>query len=31
MIVLDNGELLWQGKPEEIRQRPEIIEAYLGE
>lgn len=30
IIVLDDGELLWQGKPEEIRQRPEIIEAYLG-
>lgn len=30
VIVLDGGELLWQGKPEEIRQRPEIIEAYLG-
>lgn len=31
VVVLDNGEVLWQGKPEEIRQRPEIIEAYLGE
>jgi len=31
IVVLDNGEVLWQGQPEEIRQRPEIIEAYLGE
>lgn len=31
VIVLDNGEFLWQGEPEKIKQRPEIIEAYLGE
>lgn len=31
VIVLDSGELLAQGKPEEILNKKEVIEAYLGE
>ncbi len=31
VIVLDSGNLIAEGKPEEIKQNPEVIKAYLGE
>jgi ABC-type branched-subunit amino acid transport system ATPase component len=31
LIVLDSGELLAEGNPEEVLHRGDVIEAYLGE
>ncbi|MDO8594010.1 MAG: ABC transporter ATP-binding protein [bacterium] len=31
LIVLDSGELLAEGKPQDVLSRREVIEAYLGE
>lgn len=31
IIVLDSGELLVEGEPEEVLEHPKVLEAYLGE
>jgi ABC-type branched-subunit amino acid transport system ATPase component len=30
VIVMDEGKIIAQGKPSEVLERPEIIEAYVG-
>jgi branched-chain amino acid transport system ATP-binding protein len=31
MVVLDHGEKLTEGTPEEVQRHPGVIRAYLGE
>ena len=31
VIVLESGKIIAEGKPEAIKQNPEVIKAYLGE
>jgi ABC-type branched-subunit amino acid transport system ATPase component len=30
VIVMDNGQVIAQGPPSEVLERPEIMEAYVG-
>ena len=30
IVVLDHGEKICEGSPEEVRANPQVIEAYLG-
>jgi len=31
VFVMDYGKMIAQGKPQEIRENPVVIEAYLGD
>jgi branched-chain amino acid transport system ATP-binding protein len=31
IYVLDHGQLIAQGSPDEVKKNPEVIKAYLGE
>jgi len=31
MLILDNGEVIYTGEPEGVRNDPKVIEVYLGE
>jgi branched-chain amino acid transport system ATP-binding protein len=30
VVVMDHGEVIGQGEPGEVVERPEVVEAYLG-
>ena len=31
VVVMEKGKVIAQGKPDEIKNNPEVLEAYLGE
>ncbi len=31
VVVLDHGEMICQGRPEEVQRNPQVIQAYLGQ